>query len=77
MVVKQRAAYPDKWPPRGPPAALEVALPQNATANGIEVYEERWGAVTVLHMYAMRCECGCPWFERDLPRFIRYPPVIS
>src|SRR4029077_19564412 len=71
LVVKERTVHPDKFPPLGRRAGLNVAPPRSASASGIEVHEERWGTVTVQHVYKMRCECGRSWFELELPRFVR------
>ena len=59
-VVNQRT-HPGKFPPLG------------RRASGIEVHEEKWGTVTVQHVYKMRCECGRSWFELELPRFVKCP----
>ena len=60
LVVNQRT-HPGKFPPLG------------RRASGIEVHEEKWGTVTVQHVYKMRCECGRSWFELELPRFVKCP----
>jgi hypothetical protein len=65
--VNQRT-HRGKFPPLG-----RCAPPRDATASGIEVHEEKWGTVTVQHVYKMRCECGRSWFELELPRFVKCP----
>lgn len=71
--MKGRNAHPGKFPPLGRRAALNVVPSRSASANGIEVHEEKWGTVTVQHVYKMRCECGRSWFELELPRFVKCP----
>jgi len=71
--VKERTAHPSKFPLLGRRAGLKVAPPRVATVNVIEVHEEKWGTVTVQHVYKMRCQCGRSWFELELPRFVRCP----
>jgi hypothetical protein len=73
LVVKERTVHLGKLPPLGRRATVKVAPPRSATANGIEVHEEKWGTVTVQHVYKMRCECGRSWLELELPRFVRCP----
>src|SRR5580704_8210651 len=73
LVVKERTAHPGRFPPLGRRARLNVALPRSATTNGIEVHEEKWGTVTVQHVYKMRCECGRSWFELEVPQFVKCP----
>jgi hypothetical protein len=72
-LVKERAAHPGKVPPLGRRAGPNGAPSQGATASGMEVHEEKWGTVTVQHVYKMRCECGRSWFELELPRFVKCP----
>jgi hypothetical protein len=72
-VVKERTTHPGKFPPLGRRAGRNGAPLQGATARGIEVHEEKWGTVTVQHVYKMRCECGRSWFELELPRFVKCP----
>jgi hypothetical protein len=72
-ILKERTTDAGKGPPLGRRAGLNGALPRNATARGIEVHEEKWGTVTVQHVYKMRCECGRSWFELELARFVRCP----
>ena len=67
LVVNQRT-HRGKFPPLG-----RCAPPRAATASGIEVHEEKWGTVTVQHVYKMRCECGRSWFELELLRFVKCP----
>jgi hypothetical protein len=70
--VKQRITSSEKFSAPGRRVGLNVA-PRSATASGIEVHEEKWGTVTVRHVYKMRCECGRSWFELELPRFAKCP----
>ena len=72
-VAKERSIHVGKFPPLGRRAGLSGAPPPGATASGIEVHEEKWGTVTVQHVYKMRCECGRSWFELELPRFVKCP----
>jgi hypothetical protein len=73
QVAKERTTHAGKFPPLGQRVGLNGAQPQGATASGIEVHEEKWGTVTVQHVYEMRCECGRSWFELELPRFVKCP----
>lgn len=73
QVAKERTTHGGKFPPLGRRVGLNSAPPQGATASGIEVHEEKWGTVTVQHVYKMRCECGRSWFELELPRFVKCP----
>ena len=73
QVAKERTTHAGKFPPLGRRVGLKGAPPQGATASGIEVHEEKWGTVTVQHVYKMRCECGRSWFELELPRFVKCP----
>jgi len=41
--------------------------------GSIEVQEEELGQITAQRMYRMRCECGRPWFELELPRLVQCP----
>ena len=41
--------------------------------DGIDVQEEELGQITAQRMYRMRCECGRPWFELELPRLVKCP----
>ena len=49
--------------------------PQRAgqKGEGIEVQEQELGQITAQRMYRMRCECGRPWFELELPRLVKCP----
>ena len=49
--------------------------PQRAgeKGEGIEVQEQELGHITAQRMYRMRCECGRPWFELELPRLVKCP----
>ena len=71
--MKERTTYLGDFPQRGPPADLNLPVPQSATDSGIEVHEEEWGTVTVQQLYKLRCECGRSWFELELPKFVRCP----
>jgi hypothetical protein len=73
QVVKERTTYPADISQLGQRADLNVALPETATDNGIEVQEEEWGTVTAQLLYKMRCECGRSWFELELPKFVKCP----
>jgi hypothetical protein len=73
QVAKERITNAGKFPPLGRRVGLNGAPPQGATASGIEVHEEKWGTVTVQHVYKMRCECGRSWFELEVPRFVKCP----
>lgn len=41
--------------------------------DGIEVQEDELGVITAQRLYRMRCECGRPWFELELPRLVKCP----
>jgi hypothetical protein len=73
QVAKERTPHSRKLPPLGRRADLNVAPRHRTTASGIEVHEEKWGTVTVQHVFKMRCECGRSWFELELPRFVKCP----
>ena len=51
------------------------AVPNRAGQNGegIEVQEQELGHITAQRMYRIRCECGRPWFELELPRLVKCP----
>jgi hypothetical protein len=72
-IAKERTTHAGKFAPLGRGVGLSRAPPHGATASGIEVHEEKWGTVTVQHVYKMRCECGRSWFELELPRFVKCP----
>jgi hypothetical protein len=57
------------------PHAPRTAGPHRAGHKGeeIEVQEEELGQITAQRMYRMRCECGRPWFELELPRLVKCP----
>jgi hypothetical protein len=57
------------------PHSTRAAVPHRAAKNGegIEVQEEELGQITAQRMYRMRCECGRPWFELELPRLVKCP----
>lgn len=57
------------------PQASRSAGPHRAgqKAEGIEVQEQELGQITAQCMYRMRCECGRPWFELELPRLVKCP----
>ena len=40
---------------------------------GIVVQEEQLASVQAQLLYRMRCECGRPWFEVDLPKLVACP----
>jgi hypothetical protein len=69
QVAKGPTADAGEFPPLG--RILNGAPRQGA--SGIEVHEEKWGTVTVQHVYKMRCECGRSWFELELPKFVKCP----
>jgi hypothetical protein len=71
--VKERSTDYDDSPLRVRPVELRAAPSEGATVAGIEVHEEKWGAVTAQRVYKMRCECGRSWFELELPKFVRCP----
>lgn len=68
-VVPTRAEVKSTPPPTRP------AGPHRAgqKADGIEVHEDELGQITAQRMYRMRCECGRPWFELELPRLVKCP----
>jgi hypothetical protein len=72
-ILKERTTHPGKFPRLGRRVGLDGAPPQGAIVSGIEVHEEKWGTVTVQHVYKMRCECGRSWFELELARFVKCP----
>jgi hypothetical protein len=41
--------------------------------NGIVVLEEQLASVHAQLLYRMRCECGRPWFEVELPKLVACP----
>jgi len=57
------------------PQSPRTAGPHRAgdKGEGIEVQEEELGHITAQRMYRMRCECGRPWFELELPRLVKCP----
>jgi hypothetical protein len=73
QVAKERSTRTAKFPPLSRRAGLSGVPPQGTIASEIEVHEEKWGTVTVQHVYKMRCECGRSWFELELPRFVKCP----
>lgn len=60
-----------KSAPHTPRTAGPNRVPQKA--EGIEVQEQELGQITAQRMYRMRCECGRPWFELELPRLVKCP----
>ena len=40
---------------------------------GIVVQEELLASVQAQLLYRLRCECGRPWFEVDLPKLVACP----
>ena len=70
--MKERTTHPANFPLLVRRVQLAVA-PETATVSGIEVHEEKWGAVTAQLVYKMRCECGRSWFELELPKFVTCP----
>jgi len=71
--MKEQTTYPVNFSQRDRRADLNLPAPQSPADSGIEVHEEEWGTVTVQPLYKMRCECGRPWFELELPKFVRCP----
>jgi hypothetical protein len=69
--VKEWTTHSGKLRPLGRRVGLNGAPPQSAPPSGIEVHEEKWGTVTVQHVYKVHCECGRSWFELELPRFVK------
>lgn len=41
--------------------------------NGIEVREQELVSINAQVLYRMRCECGRPWFEVELPKLVACP----
>jgi rRNA maturation endonuclease Nob1 len=41
--------------------------------NGIVVQEEQLTSIRAQLLYRMRCECGRPWFEVELPKLVACP----
>jgi hypothetical protein len=73
LVVKERSTDSADFPLHVRRVELKVAPSEASTVGGIEVHEEKWGAITSQHVYKMRCECGRSWFELELPQFVRCP----
>ena len=71
--MKERTTHSADFPLHVRRVELKVTPPGTATVSGIEVHEEKWGAVTAQLVYKMRCECGRSWFELELPKFVRCP----
>ena len=46
--------------------------PRNA-GHGIEVHEQQLGTIKAQLVYRMRCECGRPWFDIQLPKLAECP----
>ena len=40
---------------------------------GIAVREEPLGTIKAHRFYMVRCECGRPWFEIELPKLVQCP----
>jgi hypothetical protein len=60
---------------KAPPLTPRSASPSRSAhkGEGIEVKEDELGQITAQRMYRMRCECGRPWFELELPRLVQCP----
>jgi hypothetical protein len=71
--VKERTTDYADSPSRVRRVELQSGSPETAPVTGIEVHEEKWGAVTAQRVYKMRCECGRSWFELELLKFVRCP----
>jgi hypothetical protein len=88
LVMTQMTAQTAKVIKTGPRAALRMVatdtLPNSGSSapvpyaqrralDGIEVREEKLGAVTAQRVYNLRCNCGRSWFELDVPRLVQCP----
>jgi transcription elongation factor Elf1 len=55
------------------PRPLHIRPQADVTRDGIEVREEQLGMVKAQRIYQMRCACGRPWFEIELPALVECP----
>ena len=65
-------------PPQTPKSVVTPLRPRPGRKapgdrSGILVSEEQLSFVHAQQLYRMRCECGRPWFEVQLPKLVTCP----